>query len=148
MNNKFLILKLDTITRNDTYYSSKEIENAIKEVNKRNIAKDTFLQGELDPPTRFDDFERWTRVVPNPSDDFVLEWKSVYIKDKNLYGILSDNSIEYLKKNYPDEEWEFTVRVLGVPIKICNDNKVNGYYTKFIQVRLIAIDKCFKNSNI
>ena len=30
MNNKFLILKLDTITRNDTYYSSKEIENAIK----------------------------------------------------------------------------------------------------------------------
>lgn len=148
MNNKFLILKLDTITRNDTYYSSKEIENAIKEVNKRNIVKDTFLKGELDPPTRFDDFERWTTVVPNPSDDFVLEWKSVYIKDKNLYGILSDNSIEYLKKNYPDEEWEFTVRVLGVPIRICNDNKVNGYYTKFIQVRLIAIDKCFKNSNI
>lgn len=148
MNNKFLILKLDTITRNDTYYSSKEIENAIKEVNKRNIIKDTFLQGELDPPTRFDDFERWTTVVPNPSDDFVLEWKSVYIKDSNLYGILSDNSIEYLKKNYPDEEWEFTVRVLGVPIRICNDNKVNGYYTKFIQVRLIAIDKCFKNSNI
>lgn len=148
MNNKFLILKLDTITRKDTYYSSKEIENAIKEVNKRNIVKDTFLQGELDPPTRFDDFERWTTVVPNPSDNFVLEWKSVYIKDKNLYGILSDNSIEYLKKNYPDEEWEFTVRVLGVPIRICNDNKVNGYYTKFIQVRLIAIDKCFKNSNI
>lgn len=148
MNNKFLILKLDTITRNDTYYSSKEIENAIKEVNKRNIAKDTFLKGELNPPARFDDFERWTTVVPNPSDDFVLEWKSVYIKDKNLYGILSDNSIEYLKKNYPDEELEFTVRVLGVPIRIRNDNKVNGHYTEFIQVRLIAIDKCFKNSNI
>ena len=148
MNNKFLILKLDTITRNDTYYSSKEIENAIKEVNKRNIIKDTFLKGELNPPTDFHDFERWTRVVPNPSDDFVLEWKSVYIKDKNLYGILSDNSIEYLKKNYPDEEWEFTVRVLGVPIRIRNDNKVNGHHTEFIQVRLIAIDKCFKNSNI
>lgn len=148
MKNKFLLLNLDTITRNDTYYSSKEIENAIKEVNKRNIVKDTFLQGELDPPTKFDDFKRWTTVVPNPSDDFVLEWKSVYIKDSNLYGILSDNSIEYLKKNYPDEEWEFTVRVLGVPIRIRNDNKVNGYYTEFIQVRLIAIDKCFKNSNI
>lgn len=148
MNNKFLILKLDTITRNDTYYSSKEIENAIKEVNKRNIIKDTFLKGELDPPARFDDFERWTRVVPNPSDNFVLEWKSVYIKDKNLYGILSDNSIEYLKKKYPNEELEFTIRVLGVPIRIRNDNKVNGHYTEFIQVRLIAIDKCFKNSNI
>ena len=148
MKNKFLLLNLDTITVNDTYYSSKEIENAIKEVQKRNIVKDTFLQGELNPPARFDDFERWTRVVPNPSDDFVLEWKSIYIKDKNLYGILSDKSIEYLKKKYPNEELEFTVRVLGVPIRICNDNKVNGYYTKFIQVRLIAIDKCFKNSNI
>lgn len=148
MKNKFLLLNLDTITRNDTYYSSKEIENAIKEVHKRNIVKDTFLKGELFPPSNPHDFERLTRVEPNPLDGFVLEWKSAYIKDKNLYGILSDNSIEYLKKKYPNEELEFTVRVLGVPIRICNDNKVNGYYTKFIQVRLIAIDKCFKNSNI
>lgn len=148
MNNKFLILKLDTITRNGTYYPVFEIENAIKEVNKRNIIKDAFISGELTPPLNPNDFQRWCRVEPNPSDDFVLEWKSVYIKDKNLYGILSDNSIEYLKKKYPNEEWEFTVRVLGAPIKIPNGNKVNGYYTKFIQVRLIAIDKCFKNSNI
>ena len=148
MKNNFLLLNLDTITRNDTYYAKSEIENAIKKVNESNIVKDTFLQGELDPPARFDDFERWTRVVPNPSDDFVLEWKSVYIKDNNLYGILSDKSIEYLKKKYPNEEWEFTVRILGVPVKLPNENKVNGYYTKFIQVRLIAIDKCFKNSNI
>lgn len=148
MNDKFLILNLDTITRNDTYYSSKEIENAIKEVNKRNIIKDTFLKGELNPPADFHDFERWTRVEPNPSDNFVLEWKSVYIKDNNLYGILSDKTIEYLKKNYPDEEWEFTVRTLGVPIKIPNNDKINGHYTEFIQVRLIAIDKCRINSNI
>lgn len=148
MNNIFLLLNLDTITVNGTYYPVFVIENAIKEVNKRNIIKDTFISGELTPPPNPNDFQRWCRVEPNPSDDFVLKWNEVYIKDNNLYGILSEESMKYLKEKFPNEEWEFTIRVLGVPIVYPEKGRGNGHYTKFIQVRLIAIDKCFKNSNI
>ena len=79
--------------------------------------------------TNLDDFKE----VRNP----ILEWNNLYIQNGILYGEMTEESFEYIKKNFKEGEYFFLVREVGIPLPL--SRREDSYYLEKDMV-LLAVD--------
>lgn len=79
--------------------------------------------------TDLDDF----KMVRNP----IIEWSNLYIQNGNLYGEMTKESEEYIKKNYKEGEYFFSLREMGIPLPL--SSREDTYYLEK-DIILLAID--------
>lgn len=79
--------------------------------------------------TDLDDFKN----VRNP----IIEWTSLYIQNGNLYGEITEESEEYIKNNYKEGEYFFSLREVGIPLPL--SRREDTYYLEKDMV-ILAVD--------
>lgn len=73
------------------------------------------------------------KEIKNP----IIEWSNLYIKDGNLYGEMTEESFEYIKKNFKEGEYFFLVREVGIPLPL--SRREDSYYLEKDMV-ILAVD--------
>ena len=79
--------------------------------------------------TNLDDFKE----VRNP----IIAWSDLYIQNGTLYGEMTEESFEYIKKNFKEGEYFFLVREVGTPLPL--SSREDTYYLEKDMV-LLAVD--------
>ena len=72
-------------------------------------------------------------MVSNP----IIEWSNLYIQNGNLYGEITEESEEYIKNNYKEGEYFFSLREVGIPLPL--SRREDTYYLEKDMV-LLAVD--------
>lgn len=120
----------------------KSNNNTIIEEDEMQAALDLLLRDHKDGPlllgedisddkvyTDLDDF----KMVSNP----IIEWSNLYIQNGNLYGEITEESEEYIKNNYKEGEYFFSLREVGIPLPL--SRREDTYYLEKDMV-LLAVD--------
>lgn len=79
--------------------------------------------------TDLDDFKK----VSNP----IIEWSNLYIQNGTLYGEMTQESEEYIKNNYKEGEYFFSLRETGISLPL--SSREDTYYLEKDMV-LLAVD--------
>lgn len=79
--------------------------------------------------TNLDDFKE----VRNP----IIAWSDLYIQNGTLYGEITEESSEYVKNNYKEGEYFFSLREVGTPLPL--SSREDSYYLEKDMV-LLAVD--------
>lgn len=79
--------------------------------------------------TNLDDF----KMVRNP----IIAWSDLYIQNGTLYGEITEESSEYVKNNYKEGEYFFSLREVGIPLPL--SSREDSYYLEKDMV-LLAVD--------
>lgn len=116
--------------------------NTIIEEDEMQAALDLLLRDHKDGPlllgedisddrvyTDLDDF----KMVSNP----IIEWSNLYIQNGNLYGEIKEESEEYIKNNYKEGEYFFSLREVGIPLPL--SRREDSYYLEK-DIVLLALD--------
>lgn len=120
----------------------KSNNNTIIEEDEMQVALDLLIRDHKDGPlllgedisddrvyTDLDDFKN----VRNP----IIEWTSLYIQNGNLYGEITEESEEYIKNNYKEGEYFFSLREVGFPLPL--SRREDSYYLEK-DIVLLALD--------
>lgn len=116
--------------------------NTIIEEDEMQAALDLLLRDHKDGPlllgedisddrvyTDLDDFKN----VRNP----IIEWTSLYIQNGTLYGEMTEESEEYIKNNYKEGEYFFSLRETGISLPL--SRREDSYYLEK-DIVLLALD--------
>lgn len=116
--------------------------NTIIEEDEMQVALDLLLRDHKDGPlllgedisddrvyTDLDDFKN----IRNP----IIEWTSLYIQNGNLYGEITEESEEYIKNNYKEGEYFFSLRETGISLPL--SSREDTYYLEK-DIVLLALD--------
>lgn len=116
--------------------------NTIIEEDEMQAALDLLLRDHKDGPlllgedisddrvyTDLDDFKN----VRNP----IIEWSNLYIQNGTLYGEMTQESEEYIKKNYKEGEYFFSLRETGISLPL--SRREDSYYLEK-DIVLLALD--------
>ena len=116
--------------------------NIIIEEDEMQVALDLLLRDHKDGPlllgedisddrvyTDLDDF----KMISNP----IIEWSSLYIQNGTLYGEMTEESEEYIKNNYKEGEYFFSLREVGIPLPL--SRREDSYYLEK-DIVLLALD--------
>lgn len=144
MENKFKLLNLDTLTRNDTLYPKEQIQYALRDEKLQNKLKIEDLKGEYSTPS-YDNLQRYL-VVEEDKNMPSLVWKELFIEDDLLYGVLQEKSYRELKEKGLLDKYEFTPRMLFVPLPTIRKGRRDKVVIKATHIRIIAIDATKCNS--
>lgn len=79
-------------------------------------------------------------MVSNP----IIEWTSLYIQNGNLYGEITEESEEYIKNNYKEGEYFFSLRETGISIPL--SRREDTYYLEKDMV-ILAVDIVRSDTN-
>lgn len=123
--------------------------NTIIEEDEMQAALDLLIRDHKDGPlllgedisddrvyTDLDDF----KMVRNP----IIEWSNLYIQNGTLYGEMTKESEEYIKNNYKEGEYFFSLREMGIPLPL--SRREDTYYLEK-DIILLAIDIVRSDSN-
>lgn len=116
--------------------------NTIIEEDEMQAALDLLLRDHKDGPlllgedisddrvyTDLDDF----KMVRNP----IIEWSNLYIQNGTLYGEMTEEAEEYIKKNYKEGEYFFSLRETGISLPL--SRREDSYYLEK-DIVLLALD--------
>lgn len=116
--------------------------NTIIEEDEMQAALDLLLRDHKDGPlllgedisddrvyTDLDDF----KMISNP----IIEWSSLYIQNGTLYGEMTQESEEYIKNNYKEGEYFFSLREVGISLPL--SRREDSYYLEK-DIVLLALD--------
>lgn len=116
--------------------------NTIIEEDEMQAALDLLLRDHKDGPlllgedisddrvyTDLDDFKN----ISNP----IIEWSNLYIQNGTLYGEMTQESEEYIKKNYKEGEYFFSLRETGISLPL--SRREDSYYLEK-DIILLALD--------
>lgn len=120
----------------------KSNNNTIIEEDEMQAAIDLLIRDHKDGPlllgedisddkvyTDLDDF----KMVSNP----IIEWTNLFIQNGNLYGEITEESEEYIKNNYKEGEYFFSLRETGISIPL--SRREDTYYLEKDMV-ILAVD--------
>ena len=79
--------------------------------------------------TDLDDF----KMVRNP----IIEWSNLYIENGTLYGEMTEESEEYIKTNFKEGEYFFSLRETGISLPL--SRREDTYYLEKDMV-ILAVD--------
>lgn len=116
--------------------------NTIIEEDEMQAALDLLIRDHKDGPlllgedisddrvyTDLDDFKN----VRNP----IIEWSNLYIQNGTLYGEMTQESEEYIKNNYKEGEYFFSLRETGISLPL--SRREDSYYLEK-DIVLLALD--------
>ena len=115
----------------------KSNNNTIIEEDEMQVALDLLLRDHKDGPLLLgedisDDLDDF-KMVSNP----IIEWTNLFIQNGNLYGEITEESEEYIKKNYKEGEYFFSLRETGISIPL--SRREDTYYLEKDMV-ILAVD--------
>lgn len=116
--------------------------NTIIEEDEMQVALELLLRDHKDGPlllgedisddrvyTDLDD----SKTISNP----IIEWSNLYIQNGTLYGEMTEESEEYIKNNYKEGEYFFSLREVGIPLPL--SRREDSYYLEK-DIVLLALD--------
>lgn len=116
--------------------------NTIIEEDEMQAALDLLIRDHKDGPlllgedisddrvyTDLDDF----KMVRNP----IIKWSNLYIQNGTLYGEMTQESEEYIKNNYKEGEYFFSLREVGISLPL--SKREDSYYLEK-DIVLLALD--------
>lgn len=116
--------------------------NTIIEEDEMQVALELLLRDHKDGPLLLGEDISDDRVYTNLNDFImvsnpIIEWSNLYIQNGNLYGEITEESEEYIKNNYKEGEYFFSLREVGIPLPL--SRREDSYYLEKDMV-LLALD--------
>lgn len=135
MNNKYPLLIVDELKKNGLIYPKKVIEDGIENYKKRLKKSGERISGEI--TSRENHFTVDTEVIPNEKGE-VLYWDDFAIEGNSVYAVLSEQSYELLKEDFPNEDWSFLLRA---HYKLNTRQENDKIIQEITELNVLAIDK-------
>lgn len=122
--------------------NNKKNNTTIIEEDEMQDALDLLLRDHEDGPLLLGE-DVSDRVIYSNLDDFkmvrnpIIKWRDLYIQNGTLYGEMTEESSEYVKKNYKEGEYFFLLREVGIPLPL--SRREDSYYLEK-DIVLLALD--------
>lgn len=116
--------------------------NTIIEEDEMQAALDLLLRDHKDGPLLLGEDISDDRVYTDLNDfknvrNPIIEWSNLYIQNGNLYGEMTQESEEYIKNNYKEGEYFFSLRETGFSLPL--SRREDSYYLEK-DIVLLALD--------
>lgn len=116
--------------------------NIIIEEDEMQAALDLLLRDHKDGPLLLGEDISDNKVYTDLNDFImvsspIIEWSNLYIQNGTLYGEMTEESEEYIKNNYKEGEYFFSLRETGISIPL--SRREDTYYLEKDMV-LLAVD--------
>lgn len=144
MNRKFKVLSNVEIGKLGDYIIKGDvIRNAILSF-KNKALQGEGLKGELCPPSPTRSLEELKQVIPDELGR-VLYWDDLLLEGNSVYAVLSEQSYELLKEEFPNEDWSFLLRS---HYKLNTRQENDKIIQEITELNVLAIDKYEDKSTI
>lgn len=116
--------------------------NTIIEEDEMQVALDLLLRDHKDGPLLLGEDISDNKVYTDLNDFImvsnpIIEWSNLYIQNGTLYGEMTEESEEYIKKNYKEGEYFFSLRETGISLPL--SRREDSYYLEK-DIVLLALD--------
>lgn len=107
---KIKIMELGVPDENNSIFEERDIEKAINRL-KRDHKEGPLLTGEEVLKVVFDNLDDFIKIRKP-----IIFWDDIFIEEGDLYGILSEENMEYIENNFVN--YTFRLREVGIPLSL------------------------------
>ena len=144
MRRRFKIMSNIEIGKLDDYIiKGNVIRNAVLSHKNKSLQGEG-LKGELCPPSPTRSLEELKQIIPDELGR-VLYWDDLIIEGNSVYAVLSEESYELLKEDFPNEDWSFLLRA---HYKLNTRQENDKIIQEITELNVLAIDKYEDKSTI